>query len=254
MSLRAFIKSLIPEGMRPKSFRPWLIEAIMRDGIIKGGPFQGMIFPTCSPWSGLLSKLLGVYETELTPTLHAWKKIPFSTIINIGSADGYHALGCAKIWPEAQIIAYETEEVGRKTLQEYSLRNGVEGRVHIRQTCTPWEFQCVLKEVKSGLVIMDVEGDEARLLVDEHIPLLQSFYLIVEIHDLKVDQLGDHLMERFSATHRISERWTHQRRLEDFSFPENPLIRIYLLEQLREIANEERGAPMRWLVFEPRQG
>jgi hypothetical protein len=242
---------MIPEGRRPQSFRPWLIQAILRKGIIQGGPFQGIYFFTSSPWSGLLAKLLGVYEAELTPTLVDWKGKQFSHVINIGSADGYHALGSAKLWPSAMIIAYETEQSGREILQESVMHNGFDGRIQCRSTCTPEEFQNVLKEASSGLVIMDVEGGEDELLADKSRDLLRSFHLIVELHDLRIDHLGDRLMERFSETHTISEVWTQKRRWRDFSFPKNPLLRSYLLEQLRDLADEERGAPMRWFIFEP---
>ena len=250
--VKAGIKRLIPEGSRPKAVRLRLLKKLIQDERIKAGPFEGIFFPTTTHWSGVVPKLLGVYELELYATLNAWHNLAFAHIINVGSADGYYALGCAKTWPASRIIAYETEVVGRKLLEEYALRNGFKDRIECRPTCTPLEFGKVLKETKAGLVIMDVEGYEDALLAGENVALLRHFHLIVEIHDLRVERLGEKLIARFAATHTITEIWTRRRELKDFAYPEKRVLRLYLLAQLREISNEERGAPMRWFTFEPK--
>lgn len=250
--VKAGVKSVIPQGVRPKALRPGVLKTLEQDEKVKAGPFAGIVFPTKTQWSGMIPKLLGVYEAELYPTLDAWRQKAFAHVINIGSADGYYALGCAKIWPAARVIAYETEAEGRKLLTEYSTRNGFNGRIECHATCTPVEFGDILKKVLTGLVIMDVEGYEDVLLAGDNISLLKRFHLIVEIHDLRVDKLGEKLTSRLGATHTITEIWTRDRQLKDFDYPENSAFRLYMLEQLREISNEERGAPMRWFIFEPK--
>lgn len=250
--VKAGLKKMIPQGALPKSLRPQLLKSLVHDEKIKAGPFEGIVFPTDTQWSGVIPKLLGVYEVELYPTLKTWRQKTFAHIINVGSADGYFALGCARIWPSSHIVAYETEEIGRKLLDKYAVRNGFKGRIECRSTCTPAEFGKSLKDAKTGLVIMDVEGYEDILLAGDNVALLANFHLIVEIHDLRVEQLGEKLTERFKATHSIQEIWTRDRKLKDFTYPQNKVLRLYLLEQLREISNEERGAPMRWFVLEPK--
>lgn len=246
------LKSLTPPSMRPDALRTQLLEGLVRDGTVKGGPFQGLIFPTNTMWSGLESKLLGVYEAELYPIFDAWRLITFTHIIDIGSADGYYALGCAMIWPCVHVIAYEADMSGRKTLKEFAARNGFEERIECRAYCDTIELRNALQGVGLGLVVMDVEGYEDILLDATNANLLKNFFLIVELHDLRVESLGEKLTARFHTTHTISEIWTRRRQLKDFNYPKNKLLRLYLLEQLRQISDEKRGAPMRWFILQPK--
>jgi hypothetical protein len=45
---------------------------------------------TCS---SVLSKLLGTYESELHPVLHEILIKPYELIVDVGSAEGYYAIG-----------------------------------------------------------------------------------------------------------------------------------------------------------------
>jgi len=68
---------------------------------------------TSSVCSTNIPKLLGCYEAELHPVFAKWQAVPFRQVVNVGAAEGYYAVGCARLWPEAQVIAFETNP-GRK--------------------------------------------------------------------------------------------------------------------------------------------
>ena len=197
-------------------------------------------------------KLLGTYELEILPVLNRFRDGDFSTMINVGAAEGYYALGCARLWPSLRVIAFEMDQVGRELLVDYARSNGLEGRIDCRGLCSPGDFASLLRETKKGLIIMDVEGGEDILLCQENQPALASFHILVELHDLRVEHLDEKLRERFAASHEIEEIQTRPRTFSDFIYVKNPLLRLYLLAQLKELTDELRGAPMRWFMMTPR--
>src|SRR5690606_7720999 len=93
-------------------------ENIFADGIVKHGPVTGMKRSgTGSGASSNYAKLLGSYEKELHPFLAQIIEIPFSQIINIGSDDGYYAIGLALKMPQAQVTAFDINKKARELTQ-----------------------------------------------------------------------------------------------------------------------------------------
>jgi hypothetical protein len=68
------------------------------DWNVESGPFAGMKYLPgfCE---GILPKLLGSYEQELWPALHSIASLPIQAVINIGCAEGYYAVGLARLLP-----------------------------------------------------------------------------------------------------------------------------------------------------------
>ncbi|HEY0966789.1 MAG TPA: hypothetical protein VGD88_05335 [Opitutaceae bacterium] len=247
------IKALIPAAMRPAQVaRRSLSDLAVRE-VVAGGPFAGMIYPAESVGSANWPKRLGVYENELVDTLTRFDAVPPPVVINVGAAEGYYALGCARRWPTTKIIAFEQDPAGRELLTRYAARNQVSERIDVRGLCTPAELSPLLRAWPRGLLLMDVEGAEDELLDGPVIDALRQYHVVVELHDLRRERLGERLRARFEGTHRIEQIETRPRRLSDFSYPANPLLRLYLFRQLRDFADELRGAPMRWFVMAPRE-
>lgn len=251
--IKPLFKKLIPSGVQPRALKHHLVEHLKTNQMILGGPFAGIEFPYDPTWLGNTAKLLGVYEIELQGALKKLGAVPFPVIINIGSADGYYALGSGKLWPAAKIITYETEEYGRKLMEEFAVKNNSFERIESHGKCDQVEFINVLSRFDHGLVVMDIEGGEDELLSGENLIHLKNFHLLVELHDIRVDRLGEKLRERFETTHDILEIITRPRRLGDFSYPRNIFIKLYFLEQLRDLSDEGRGAPMRWFLMVPKR-
>ncbi len=250
--LSQFIKGLIPSPLRPAPVARRLMDALAADGRVAGGPFAGMIYPGQSVGSANWPKRLGVYEQELVETMGQFDAAVPPLIINVGAAEGYYALGCARRWPATQVIAYEQDPAGRDLISAYALRNGVADRIEIRGECTLPELARAITTSPSGLLLMDVEGAEDELLDGPVVPALRHYHVLVELHDLRREALGDRLRARFEPSHRIEQIDTRPRRRTDFSYPANPLLRVYLQKQLCDYADELRGAPMRWFVMHPR--
>jgi hypothetical protein len=251
-SFLQIIKALIPKPLQPHQTATRMLKTLESNGTIVTGLFSGLKYPTQSVCSANRPKLLGAYEIEIVPIFNRFRDGDFSTIINVGAAEGYYALGCARLWPSVRVIAYETDLQGRKLLMDYARRNGVESRIDCRGTCSARDFAAVLRETKKGFIIMDIEGGEDVLLCRENLPALAPFHILVELHDIRVERLGEKLRERFEASHEIEEVHTRPRKLSDFTYPANPLLRLYLLAQLKAMTDELRGAPMRWFMMTPR--
>lgn len=252
-SILRVISALTPAAFRPSSIMSQILAEVDAGGTVVAGPFRGMIFPTESVGSANWPKRLGVYEQELVPTIESIPSVYTRTVINVGAAEGYYAIGCARRWPESRIVAFEYESTGRALINEYATRNAVAKRIDVRGTCTLESLHAALQEAKYGLVLMDVEGMEDELLAGPNITALASFCILVELHDLRRANLGSRLRARFEATHHIEEIATRSRRAGDFVYVRNPLLRLYLFRQFRYVSDERRGPPMRWFMMTPRE-
>src|SRR6187455_778364 len=86
-----------------------VLSAITKDAgfIVQGGPFQGMRYIERTQWECLPAKLLGIYERELHAIVEDLVARAYDTVINVGSAEGYYAVGFARRCPAASVIAYE---------------------------------------------------------------------------------------------------------------------------------------------------
>lgn len=80
------------------------------------GPFTGMIYVGSSVGSEYCPKLLGTYESELHLIIEELCQKLFNTIINVGAAEGYYAIGMAICNPQSRVIAFETTLNGQKLI------------------------------------------------------------------------------------------------------------------------------------------
>lgn len=65
-------------------------------GVILSGPFKGLMYPRESVGSAWAPKLLGTYESELSPTIERIVSGGYRSVVDIGAAEGYYAVGLAK--------------------------------------------------------------------------------------------------------------------------------------------------------------
>src|SRR5271170_2035809 len=69
-------------------------------GVVAAGLFQGLrLLPDVSWGVGdNAAKLVGLYEAELHPALHDLALTPPPVVINVGCAEGYYAVGLARLF------------------------------------------------------------------------------------------------------------------------------------------------------------
>jgi hypothetical protein len=170
------------------------------NGVIHAGPFKGMKFGGDVADGCLIPKLLGCYERELHLALDDAISRKPDVIVNIGCAEGYYAIGLARLLPNAQIYAYDINDRARERCATAARINDVEERVIIGNLFSHQDFAAF--QGKRVLVVCDIEGGEYALLDPALAPALNGFDLIVETHPLGQKPTLD-FARRFLKTHEI---------------------------------------------------
>jgi hypothetical protein len=210
-------------------------------GFILSGPFKGLKYTSQAAGSAWAPKLLGTYECELIPIIEDIVSGGYDSVIDIGAAEGYYAVGLAKRMPGAEIVCFEKEEAARRLLGQFATENDVASRLEVHGVATADRLESVLKGMDRTVVICDVEGAEADLIDPSAVPGLKTADILVELHDFVNPEIASILRARFHPTHRILEIPARDRRLEDWTV-DSHLGRRHKLALLDEL----RPAGMRW--------
>lgn len=171
---------------------------VVRYGLtVAGGPFAGLRLPGVAAGGCLLPKLLGCYEAPLHPHVRAAAGRGYGTIVNIGCAEGYYAVGLARLMPAARVFAYDTDPRARELCRQTAALNGVADRVTVGGRFDGADFA----RFAGALVVCDIEGGERDLLDPAAFPALRDIDLIVELHDFLDPALSGLILDRFAASH-----------------------------------------------------
>jgi hypothetical protein len=168
---------------------------------IMQGPFAGMEYLTVATEGALTPRLIGTYESELHPHIEAFAAEGLDCVIDVGCAEGYYAVGLARLMPQATVHAYDIQEKARAACAELAARNGVSDRVVIGEAFAPEGFEAF--KDRRCLVLVDIEGAEDDLLRPDLSPALAGMNLIVETHDVYRPGVLARVTERFAPTHDI---------------------------------------------------
>lgn len=193
----------------------------------------------------LTAKLLGAYEQELAGVIAAQVARRPRTFVDVGSADGYYAVGFAVASPGTEVHAYEIDPLARRSLRATARASGVASRVKLHGPANARRLAA--HDLDGAFVLSDCEGAELDVLDGPAIQALARATVLVELHPQGDRDTGPPLRERFAATHSASEIETA---------PRDPAAYRELDDappDLREHAVDEfRPVPMRWLLLEPR--
>jgi precorrin-6B methylase 2 len=227
-----------------------VLREVVPDLTVASGPFQGMRYPAAqSVGSALLPKLLGSYESELHGTLEGMLAANYESIVDIGCAEGYYAVGLALRFPHAQIYAFDTDAKARVACSEMARLNGVAARVHVGEFCD----ETLLASIPLGeraLIISDCEGYESALFTERLAQRLAAHDVLVETHDFIDIEISSRVRSAFAKTHSIKSIKT----LDDIGRAhayQCPELQNYPTSARRAILSERRPAIMEWLVMTP---
>ena len=212
------------------------------------GPLKGLDFLPQSAEGCHIAKLLGCYEQPLQPHIEAAIAANYPTILNIGCAEGYYAVGMASRMHHTQVLAFDLNPTAQEVCQALAEKNGVSDRVQVGALFKPEDFAAWAGQ--KVLVLCDIEGAERELLNPAAAPALQGMDLIVESHECLIPGITQALIERFQPTHQITlVQDDGQRRLEA---PPAWFLGLSHLDQL--LATWEwRSGPTPWLVMRAHQ-
>lgn len=208
---------------------------------VLNGPFSGLRYPKRS----LLNRdgiplLFGTYESELHPIIEEVASNRYDCIVDIGSAEGYYAVGLA-LRMKTTVHAFDCEPRERHYLRQMAHLNGVTDLIRVDSWCQP-KVLSLLVNGRRCLVISDCEGFEFDLFNDECAAALRDSDLIIELHrnGSAVNALDD-LLDRF--------RVSHSSHIITFS-PNN--LGSNVPEKWRKFAREFRQPGQQWLYLNPR--
>lgn len=171
--------------------------------IIQGGCFRGLLYPLVSRGSLLGPKILGTYESEIAGWIEDIAEADVDRVIDIGSAEGYYAVGLASKLPGAIVHAFDVDEEARRLTTELAALNGVSDRVMVDGFCDPARLAGLIKAAKRPVVFVDIEGYENELLDPSETPELARAEIIVELHEQLRPGVTTRLLERFVHSHCI---------------------------------------------------
>jgi len=254
MLLKNLYRKIVPLTIRKKILLcvyAYIRHEVQRkaNGQVLYGPFRGMKIdlegtPLCI--------FLGTIEKEIHPVFAKLSAFRFDQIINVGATEGYYAVGMALKWPDATVYAFETQEdIYSAKIAKLASDNLVSDRVNIRGYCSAGDLVNLLTPDKSTLLMLDVEGDEVKLLDPAAINELYRTTILVELHDMLVPGCSRIIEERFQNTHNISKYITRPRTLKDCPLRGwniiNPFVGPYVV-----VAMMERPAVQGYFLMIPK--
>jgi hypothetical protein len=216
--------------------------------VVWQGPLAGLDFLPQSAEGCHIAKLLGCYEQPLQPYIEAAIVTAYPTILNIGCAEGYYAVGLARRMLSTRILAFDLNPKAREVCKALAEKNGVADRVQVGALFQTTDFASYRGQ--RALVLCDIEGAEYSLLDPAAAPALAGMDLIVESHEGLRPGMTAELMRRFAATHDTTLVTDDgQRSLENAP---DWFRNLAHLDQL--LATWEwRSGPTPWLVMRARQ-
>ncbi len=227
-----------------------LAESFRARPVVRNGPFRGLIYPELrSAGSSLVPKLLGTYESELHPFVASLDGLSLQTIVDVGCAEGYYAVGLALRFPGVAVQAYDVDLEARRLCTEMARANRA-GRVEVHGLCDRQEL-FRLDPQETHLIVADCEGFEQQLFDVEVARHLRRSHVLVELHDFKDRTISHTVPAHFAATHHVTliPSVDDRTKAARYQAPELPTTDPFE----REVAfAENRPEIMSWMVARPR--
>lgn len=223
----------------------WLRE---QGSIVQGGPFAGLRYHENSVEGCYLPKVMGTYEAELFGVLRSLPARGYRKALNIGCADGYYAVGLARLLGQVPIWCCDIDPKAIAATRALAAANGVAERIGVNEVLfRPQDFSA--HAGPGTLVFIDIEGAEDELLSGPAPTALSTSDLIVEAHDCFIPGLSERLADRFAATHHVE---VLSRR--DLALQLPPATESWSDTDRALAISEWRSGPTPWLWMQARNG
>jgi hypothetical protein len=206
---------------------------------ICGGPFTGVIYVPDAEAVLLPAKHIGAYEAELHDAIERIVRNGYRTIVDVGCAEGYYAIGLAVRIPAARMYAFDTDPNGQNWCRQMAAANGAADRVEVGAACDHARLNAL--PLEGGLIFSDCEGYELELLDPQRVPALARCDLLVELHDEQIPGSGDELIARFRPTHEITVIHQQARNVEQY-----PMVKFLPAAESLVAISDCRGEGSRW--------
>lgn len=163
------------------------------DYTVQAGPFRGMRYTREAVLTHHSTpNLLGTYERQLYPFLNEAASRS-DTIIDIGSAEGYFAVGLARLTGRP-VAAFDVNGSERQMVMEMAALNQVSHLVTVSDWCSSDRLVDLVRG-KRALVFCDIDGGEFSLFTPDAVEALRGCDVFIELHGA-LDE-NRNLIERF---------------------------------------------------------
>ena len=246
------LKKIIPHSLHPLEY---FNERVLRytNGVIHKGPFKGMKYIDEAFVGFVCHKVTGTYEKEIQDVIQDELNNFYDAVIDIGSAEGYYAVGMAKFSKTNKVISFEGSKQGRNLQRKLASLNNVTSKLEIYKYCKKEQLLEQIQRYKNVFIICDVDGYELALLDNNFIPQLNLATMLIECHNHCYAEMEKCLIERFSDTHKYQSYSVRQTAdYKDYPCPNfyyNILPKKYKDFPIRET---ERADEDTWLYLKPR--
>jgi hypothetical protein len=177
-----------------------IIKLISPELVVLNGPFKGLVYPSINiTESTLVPKIVGSYEAQLHPVIEKISKTTYSDILDIGSAEGYYAIGLAKKMTNATVHCFDINENDIRFCKEMADKNNVSNLTY-NNWCDPHTLMNFDFKGRS-LIFCDCEGYEIELFTPEVINSLQNVDVLIELHDIANPIISAEILSRFQHSH-----------------------------------------------------
>lgn len=189
-----FLPTALFQKIQATRSRRWQLEYLTSNGLleqvkryiekhgttVESGPFSGLVYSLDAAITRLsLPKLLGSYEMELHPILYKASTRKYDCVIDIGSAEGYYAVGLARML-QVPVFAYEPAPEEKAYTSLMAENNGVSELVKLADLFTVEDMRQF--SGRRALVVCDCEGFEEFLFKPDTVELTHNWDLIIELH------------------------------------------------------------------------
>lgn len=167
---------------------------------VGAGPFAGMRLVPVQLGSMLMPKILGIYEAEIAHLFADLRR--FGRVVDVGSAEGYYAVGCPFANPQIETLAFDTNASAQRICRQAAELNGVADRLQQFDFCRPQDLADLADE--GTLVVVDIDGGETDLLCTLPSSSLKRAEIIVETHKRGSSTTQEAIIPHFAATHDVT--------------------------------------------------
>jgi hypothetical protein len=211
---------------------------------VLSGPFRGMQLTKEVKWDdgNMACKLIGSYEFELHDAIRRAVARRPDTVINVGCAEGFYAVGLGRLLPCSEIFAFDIDDDSLDLCERNARANWIKNLTTVTGKPGPEDLD---KGRGSRLYVVDAEGSEAILLNPDRCPALLVSDIIVECHDFFTPDtpISDYLAKVFSASHEVERIEPQFPRVGDYPFLHDQPWGTILLA-----ITEKRPAQTVWLA------
>lgn len=228
-----------------------VLNYIFKDRIIKHGLFKGMHY-NIDPNKNIFQKLLGSYEKEVQIVMEHLIKLKPKVIINIGTEDGYYAIGMGFKLHTSNVLIYENDNTHITSCYKLARENNILDKVKIYNKYKINEFSEVLHNIiDNPIFICDYRGEEQNLFNRNLFFKFRKSFFIIKIYDSTFYDMGKLLISSFQETHDYKEIYsiTDYEKVNKYNYEE---ISHFDFSEKLLLLSENNDKYKRWFYIYPK--